>query len=55
MKTNKLHNKWERTYFDLPFSKGHAIIEVFISFEAVIMISWRRGIPSVTFISPLPA
>lgn len=43
------------TYFELPSWKGHVITGVLISLEAVIKISCRRGIPSVTFISPRPA
>lgn len=43
------------TYFEVPLHRGQVIIGVFISAEASIRISCRRGIPSVTFISPRPA
>lgn len=35
--------------------KGISILGVLIDFEAIISISLNRGIPKVTFISPLPA
>jgi len=43
------------THIDLPFNRGHVIVGVFIEADAVIKISCRRGMPSVTFISPRPA
>jgi hypothetical protein len=46
--TNKAH-----LVFSL--SRGHFIKGVLILADAVIRISFKRGIPSVTFISPLPA
>jgi len=43
------------SHIDFSVLKGHVINGVLISREAAITISCKRGIPSVTFISPRPA
>jgi hypothetical protein len=44
-----------KTHTETCSSKGHFITGVLILADAVISISFNRGIPRVTFRSPLPA